>query len=78
MICEYKREKKIKNYKNYNNNNKTKLKIVSNVIGQYLYSRAKPLAYAINDYFSFFLLKILDNDVRSEDTIRSIIAFAIR
>ena len=25
-----------------------------------------------------FLLKVLDNDVRSNDTIRSVIAFAIR
>ena len=33
---------------------------------------------AMKDYFSFFLLKILDNNVRSDDTIRSIIAFAIR
>ena len=32
----------------------------------------------MKDYFSFFLLKILDNNVRSDDTIRSIIAFAIR
>ena len=37
-----------------------------------------PLTYAIKDYFSFFLLKILDNGVRSDSTIRSIIAFASR
>ena len=33
MISEYKREK---NNRNYNNNNKTKLRIFSNVRGQYL------------------------------------------
>ena len=37
-----------------------------------------PLTYAIKDYFSFFLLKILDNDVRSDEIIGSIIGFAIR
>ena len=30
------------------------------------------------EVFIFFLLKILDNDVRSNDAIRSIIAFGIR
>ena len=37
-----------------------------------------PLHNAIKDYFSFFLLKILDNDVSCDDTTRSTIAFAIR
>ena len=31
----------MKNNRNYNNNNKTKLKIFSNVRGQWLYSRVK-------------------------------------
>ena len=30
------------------------------------------------EVFIFFLLKILDNHVRSNDTVRSIIAFGIR
>ena len=33
---------------------------------------------AIKSYFSFFLLKILDNDVKIDDSVRSILAFAIR
>ena len=62
---------------------KLKLKIFSNVRGQYLYSRDKPRSINFkviqkNDSFSFFWLKISDNDARSDDTMRSIIAFAIR
>ena len=62
--------KKIKNKKNYNSNNKTKLKIFSNVRGQYPYSRTKPRGIALN------IMQY--NDVRSDDTVRSIITFAIR
>ena len=36
------------NNKIYNNNNKTKLKILSIVRGQYLYSRAKPRGITLN------------------------------
>ena len=48
-----------------------------------MYSRNEPevitnKSNAIKDCISFFLLKVLDNNVRSDDTIRSIIAFAIR
>ena len=43
-----KNKRKIKNNKNHNSNNKTNLKIFSNVRGQYLYSRAKPRGITLN------------------------------
>ena len=41
MISEHKRQKRPNN-KNYSSNNKTKVKILSNARGQYLYSRGRP------------------------------------
>ena len=35
--------------------------------------RFKPLDNSVNDQFSFFLLKVLNSDVRSDDTIKSVI-----
>ena len=82
MFSENKREKKNKNNKNYNNSNKTKLEILFNIRRQYLYSRIKPKDISLNIMqlrTSFFLIKKnLDCDVRSDHTVRSIIAFAIR
>ena len=43
-----KNKRKIKNNKNYSSNNKIKLKIFSNVRGQYLYSRTKPRGITLN------------------------------
>ena len=70
---------KNRNKNNYNKSNKTELKIFSNVRGQYQYNRAKRGGISLcimqyrQDWFSFFLLKVLNNDVRSDDTIRIII-----
>ena len=32
-----------------------------------------PFDDSVNDQFSFFLLKVLNNDVKNDDTIRSVI-----
>ena len=47
-MSECKREKMKNRYKNYNSSNKTKLKIFSNVRGQYLCRRAKPRGITLN------------------------------
>ena len=51
---------------NYNKTNKTELKTFSNVRGQCLYSRAKSRCIILS-------IKVLNNDIRSDDTI-SVIA----
>ena len=82
MFSENKREKKNKNNKNYNNSNKTNLEILFNIRRQYLYSRTKPKDISLDIMqlrTSFILIKKnLDCDVRSDRTVRNIIAFAIR
>ena len=70
--------------KNGNKNNyssrKTNLKIFSNVRLQYLYHRAKPRSITLNyhntgkDSFSFFLFKVLNNDIMSVNTARNVTA----
>ena len=74
------KRKKIKNRtKNYSKSKKAKLRIFSNGRGQYLYTRAKPRGISLNlKYFSFVLLKILDIDLWSDDTVRRIIASFIK
>ena len=54
------------------------MNILSNVRGWYLYNKAKPrgintLHNAVNYYFSSIFQKRLNNDERSDDTIRSVI-----
>ena len=41
-MLKYKEEKKTKTENNFNNSNKTELKILSNIRGQYLQSGTKP------------------------------------
>ena len=56
---------------------KLSLKILSNVRGLYLYSRAKPrgiiLSIMHKGLVQFLLLKVLNNDVRSDANIRNFI-----
>ena len=62
--------------KNYKNSTKAEFKIISNVRGQYLYRRAKPRGITVNMIYKrtsfFFLLKVLDNDVRNDGIKRSV------
>lgn len=49
IISQYKSEEKDKKYeKNYSNSNKTKLTTLSNVRGQYRYSKTKPIGFILN------------------------------
>ena len=67
---------KNKSKTNDSNSNKIEFKIFSNVRGQHLYGRAKASGIALcitEQKTSFFSSKVLNNNVRSDGTIKSVI-----